>query len=396
MDELLKPLVQYGTDHLEPSEKSDELRTQYFERLRSNWLKRGNGISHDAVEAIMVMFFAPLFIISAFILYSYLTTSGRINPNFMCFAYWGIMGLFILVNYFLIQGIYSIININKHTISNTFRKYPIIRKASRELADTEKSELLRDYLPILHVEGKKYILPVFYRRADKSRTPTSILVLDEQGKIVRDVTLMEKAYLTAFMGIVCGHIIQKNAMDMRRDMNHVISRRIPDAIKRIERNRKAFKEHGLEEKYKIILSEAEPVKAALKESATIIDGENKFRKAMGYAFAVEFFYEDALQLRELYLSYVRYLNATYRKGIINLSAACAQSISIIQTDPSWGDRPQLLQALAVLAVAGPNGVLSWIWQREFEGTVNDEIRKKFNDKTIWAKNKGWPVAGEGT
>jgi hypothetical protein len=115
---------------------------------------------------------------------------------------------------------------------------------------------------------------------------------------------------------------------------------------------------------------------------------------MGYAFALEFHSEDAEKLRELYVSYVKYLNSAYRRKVIALATEAAILIQILETKTDWRDQKAALAALSTLAVAGANGLLSRICQKEYEGTVNDAERKAYEEKTLQAKNFGWPFVTE--
>ena len=89
-------------------------------------------------------------------------------------------------------------------------------------------------------------------------------------------------------------------------MRHVLDKEIPDAILTLQRQERQFSEHQLGARWLALLESAPDLPQALRESITILDGEEEFRKAMGYAFALEFHWEDAQKLRELYLAYVRF------------------------------------------------------------------------------------------
>jgi len=112
---------------------------------------------------------------------------------------------------------------------------------------------------------------------------------------------------------------------------------------------------------------------------------------MGYSFALEFWYDDAMKLRELYLLYVRYFNSAYRRKIISLTTNASMLIQTIEPMTDWQNRTEVLTALSTLALAGPNGVLSRTCQKEYEGIVNEGERKAYQEKTLQAQNVGWPV-----
>ena len=81
---------------------------------------------------------------------------------------------------------------------------------------------------------------------------------------------------------------------------------------------------------------------------------------MVYEFALELQYEDAVRLRELYVSNVRCLNAAYRRKTISLKTETVMSIQIIESKTDRQEMKAALSALSTPAVAGTNGMLSRI------------------------------------
>ena len=386
----LEKLIPFGTEHLEPEERAGALREEYYRLLATVWPHRGKGLPHDTVLGLVVILFFPLLFGGGFLLV-YLLEGGRVGAEGMSLSTYFFLISYILVLCGIFLAFLSRININKRTMRNTFQKYPAVKNAAKRLIDHTKGEALRDYLPILKIEERTIFYLAFLNRQKRTLKPSGILILDDQGQAILEERTFERATLTAFVSITCGHAIQQNAETARRSMNNVINKLIPKARKIISSQENNFRERGLHAKWILIMDGADMLPKSLQESLTILEGEAAFRKAMGYAFALEFHYEDALELRNLYLAYVRYLNSAYRRKIIDLSSNAAMLIQTIKEDNSFPDRKNVMQALATLAVAGPNGVLSWIWQREYEGTVEDGERKAYNEKTIWAKNLGWKV-----
>jgi hypothetical protein len=196
------------------------------------------------------------------------------------------------------------------------------------------------------------------------------------------------------MGIVCGHVLQQRADRLRRSMQNVLEKKIPDAVRTLQKQERQFSEYGLAPRWTAVLEGASNLPQALLESITILDGEEGFRKAMGYAFALEFHYEDAQNLRKLYLAYVRFLNSAYRRKIISLTTEAAMLIQILEEKPDWREKNAVLAALSTLAVAGTNSFLSRLCQKEYEGVVNEGERRAYEEKTQQVKNSGWPVVLE--
>jgi hypothetical protein len=308
--------------------------------------------------------------------------------SFVAIGVWGIVisGTMIYVH--------AILNINSRTRANTFKKYPAIRQAAQQLADTSKGEAAREYIPILRVNGKTLFQIVFIKKGDATKTPTGILILDDQGLAVLKYGALEDTKLTAALGITCGHVLEQRSEIVRRSMKNVVDRQIPAAVRILKDQEQQFSERGLSPRWAVVMEGAAILPQALQESITILDGEEAFRKAMGYAFALEFQYEDALKLRELYVAYVKYLNSAYRRKILSLTTEAADLIQILEAKTDWPNQKAALAALSTLAVAGTNGLLSRICQKEYEGVVIEGERMAYEEKTLQAKKFGWPFVTE--
>jgi hypothetical protein len=388
-DGIIDLLNRFGTEYPEPEKKAAELRDAYYELLARPWPQRGKGLTHTALIAIVASAASAVFFLGGSLLFA-LWRHGPAgirgwNPvlSLAIFA-WGPtvfgMALFIL----------SKLTINKRTKVHAFRKFPAVRRAALQLADSSANETARDYLPVLHIHGRVFFQLVFVRKGDAARTPTGILILDGQGLAVFRYGALEATKLTASISITCGHVLQNRSADTRRSMRNVVEQQIPQAVRVLTRQERQFAEHGLSPRWASVMEGAALLPPALKESITILDAEEAFRKSMGYEFAREFYYEDAAKLRELYISYVRYLNAAFRRNVISLTTETAMLIQIIKPKTDWQEKEAALSALSTLAVAGTNGVLSRICQKEFEGIATEADRRAYEKKTQQAKKFGWP------
>jgi len=392
MNDVAPVSNKYPTNYPEMGDRAEELKREYHKRLEETWIRRRKGLSHDAILALGMIY--VLFVLIGGVPFLYALAKIGINVSGEKYS----VGYFLAAVYGAVfLGAYllflSRININKRTNHNTFSIYPKVARAGKELADQDRMEVIRDFLPLLMVEDRKIFYLAFIISKEDFVEPTGIVIVNEEGRLLENDAWLEKATLTVGMGIKCGHLVQMNEMNKRRPMNNVINHLVPNAFRVLRRQGKAFRQHGAELLWKNILEEEEMLPTALRESSSIQEGEKAYRKAMGYAFALEFRYEDAEKLRALYLSYIRYMNAAFRQRIIALTANAEHLIQIIQSDPEWSNKDVILRALAILATAGPNGVLSWVWQREIEGMVTDDERRVFHEKTAYARGKGWPVVG---
>jgi hypothetical protein len=392
-DSIIDLLNRFGTEYPEPENKAAELRKHYYDLLAGTWEQRGRGLSHNALIAVTILIACFLFLAGgiALILFTQSGTAGSYRMSLLSFLAIGVWGI---VVFGMLLYVLSILNINKRTRANTFRKYPMVRRAALQLADSSKGETVRDYLPILKILGKTYFQIIFIKKGEPTKTPTGILILDDQGRAILKYGALEDAKLTASISITCGHVLQQRSEIVRRSMKNVVGRQIPEAVRILKSQEQQFSERGLSPRWTSVMEGAAILPQALQESITIFDGEEAFRKAMGHALALEFHYEDALKLRELYLAYVRYLNSAYRRKIISLTTEAAMLIQILEPKKDWHNHNAVLAALSTLAVAGTNGWLSRICQKEFEGVVTDGERKAYEEKTLQAKNMGWPVVSE--
>ena len=392
-DSIIDLLNAFGTEYPEPENRAAELRKNYYDLLAGEWPQRGRGLSHNAMIASTILIACLFFLAGGTGVFFFARSgaAGSYRMSLLSFLAIGAWGAAIFGTMFYVL---SILNINHRTRANNFRRYPMVRRAARELADASRQETVRDYLPILRINGKTYFQLVLIKKGDATKAPTGILILDDQGRAILKYGFLENAKLTASIGITCGHILQQRSENIRRSMKNIVDRQIPDAVRILKDQESQFSDHGLSPRWTIVMEGATILPQALRESITILDKEEAFRKSMGYAFALEFHSEDAEKLRALYVSYVKYLNSAYRRKIISLTTEAAILIQILGAKTDWRDQKAALAALSTLAVAGTNGVLSRICQKEYEGVVTDDERKAYENRTLQAKKAGWPVVSD--
>jgi hypothetical protein len=388
MENVKNLLDRFGTDHLETEENASKLRESYFVFLSQSWIQRGKGISHDALMALLILILCPLMLFGGIPIVAF--TQRGIVGELTMFSFC-VISIYVLLIFGILRFILNLTNINKRTRANSFRKYPLVRQAAYRFIDHSKNEVIRDYIPILKIEGRTLFYIAYFQKGDAKRIPIGVLLLDDQGQVVYEDELFKKAVLTAFISITCGHLIQQKAEVVRRSMKRVVDRQIPDDIKILKNQEEQFKRSGISTQWMSMMENSSILPQALKESITILDGEESFRKAMGYEFALEFYYEDAVKLREEYLAYVRYMNAAYRRKIISVTTEGATLIQKIGALSEWNGRQKTIKALAELSAVGPDGVLSRIWQKEYEGTLDKGELESYHAKTLQAQSMGCKV-----
>ncbi len=389
-DSIIDLLNSFGTAYPEPERNAADYRGMYFESLAKPWTRRGAGLPHKTVLKIGLSAAGFLFLAGSALIFSLFPgeSAGAFRLDLLesvALGLWGtaIFGALLYVLWRL--------SINIRTKTHTFRKYPLVRKAAIRWTDVPRGETVRDYIPVLNIDGKPYFQIVYVKKGDASKNPTGILILDDRGRAIFRYGILESTKLTASMGIICGHVLQQRAEHIRRSMRNVLEGEIPDAVRVLQTQEQQFAKYGLASRWAAVLEGASNLPQALRESITILDGEEEFRKATGYAFALEFHYEDAQKLRNLYLGYVKFLNAAYRRKVISLTTEAAMLIQILESKADWTGKDAVLAALSTLAVAGTNSFLARICQKEYEGVVTEGERKAYEEKTQQAKKAGWPV-----
>jgi hypothetical protein len=392
-DSIIDLLNSFGTEYPEPEKNAADFRKMYFDLLARPWEQGGMGLPYRKVLTIAIFTAGILFLAGGVLWFSFFPGGpakggGTVWPAVLVLGAWGatIAGVLLYV--------LSQLSINVRTTAHTFRRYPRVRQAALQLADPAKDETVREYIPVVKIDGKPFFQIVHIKKGDAAKTPTGILVLDDQGRAIFQYGILESIKLTASIGILCGHVVQQRAEHICRSMKNVIVKQIPRAVRILQNQERQFSEHGLAPRWAAVLEGASDLPQALRESITILDGEEDFRKTMGYGFAVEFQYEDARKLRELYLAYVKFLNAAYRRKIISLTTEAAMLIQILEGKTDWREKDAALAALSTLAVAGTSSFLARICQKEYEGIVNEGDRRAYEEKTNYAKNMEWPVVTE--
>jgi hypothetical protein len=392
-DSIIDLLNSYGTAYPEPEKNAVDFRRMYYELLAKPWTQRGMGLPHKKVLTFGLLAAGFLFLAGGALVFLFLSgeSAGTFGLEWLAFIAFGFWATMILGA--LLYALWRL-NINIRTRNNTFRKFPLVRKAAIQLADASKSETVRDYIPVLNINGKPFFQIVYVKKGDASKNPVGILILDDQGRAILRYGILENIKLTASMGIICGHVLQQRADHLRRSMRNVLEKGIPDAVRTLKKQEQQFARYGLTSRWTAVMEGVSNLPQALRESITILDGEEEFRKAMGYAFALEFHHEDARKLRELYLAYVKFLNAAYRRKVISLTTEAAMLIQILEGKTDWREKESALAALSTLAVAGTSSFLARICQKEYEGIVNDRERRAYEEKTEQAKQSGWTVVTE--
>lgn len=364
-------------------EEIETARREFQDALNSPWVQRKKGIPHEWIYAPIILItwgiWIPL-VISWFPKYE---ISSPVYMISMLMVVW-------LMVYFpkLIYGT------NELTTRHALRKYPPLRRPIR--AFREAGEKFRRHLPALVIDGRRYFMVNYHRPQDMRKygyqKRIGIVLLNEAMQVVDNDELFEKAYLVENLSFLIAP--EERTRDLRylRDKPGA-STVLRQCERTLGRYRDRFEQQGTGMFWNRLMASFPTLHAALDETTVMFSHvHERLRKALGYSFAVEFLYEDALHLDEARRAYVRHMTATYNPPLQRaLGDGRMMTVSII-TEQKRSDRKALL-ALEKLRII-EEGILGIVDRFSKGGVVQPEDWEYYHRKVELARQIGWPIASE--
>lgn len=298
-----------------------EVREEYFKHLENQPPQRAKDVPYQKIIGpsgllwlLLGLFVCP-FIGIAFGWAPYL-----INTHPFVFVLLGAMTfiLLLLPEYFY------------HNIKRTKRwakkHHPHIYKTIYRFQEKEKMDRMVVGPCLLKVEGKNYFLGPYVRQLwnEKQATITGYILLNDQGKLVDDELLFQKAFLTyaySMIGAISG---QNTEIGEIWTLTENTRTYIPRAEKKLRNARKFFEQINHSADLEILLGYMPDLYEAAKDALTIYKGREKFRKAMGYSFGYEYLYEDALEEQKMREAFGKYMLIAHFKTLNNVRVLAAR------------------------------------------------------------------------
>lgn len=373
--------------HEYKKEEIKAARQEYDDVLNIPWIQRKKGIPHDWILAPLIVGISAGMIVILYILGNR-SGFGLGTQNLtllicavIAYIFW----------FWLPEQIYGI---KTRTTRHVFWTYPAIRRAIRMFR--EPGEKFRKHLPVLIVDEKKYFMVNYHRPADFRKygfqKRIGIVLLNRAMQVVDNDDLFKKAFLVENLSFVTG--TEERTKDLRyiRD-KYKLTNTLRESEKILARRKSRYEGQGVGVFWSRLMSAFPVLHDAVDESPTMVGTvHEKIRKALGYSFALEFLYEDALHLHQVRNAFIKYMNIAYRSPLLIAKGNGGMLIISVITEQIRGDRKALL-ALKKMEII-EDGVQNIVARFEGEGVVQQEDLAYYHRKVELAKKIGWPIAKE--
>lgn len=368
-----QPVFEYQKEEFESAQK------EYKKALNRSWIQRKKGVPDDWIQApLMLITFGIWIALVVTWLFkdapaSYYTISSLIVAAIIGYAP---------------EFLYGSKTI---TTRHALKKYPKLREVIR--AFQEPGEKFRSHLPMLIVDGKKYFMVNYYRPSETKKygyqRRIGIVFVNESMQVVENNELFNKVFLVENLSFLTG--LAERLKDYRyiRD-KYVITNALKKSEKILLRFKKRFYEQGVGIMYDKLMPSFPVLHGAVGESGSMNLVHEKIRKALGYSFATEFLYEDAVQLDEIRQAFIGFMNTAYKLPLQRVEVnVAALTVSII-TERKRSDRKVLFALEKVRIIK--NGISSIVDRFEREGVIQDEEWEYYHRKVDLARKLGWQIA----
>ncbi len=359
----------------------DELRATYQAHLQSPVPQRARGIPYQKIIGPSGLFwlFSAFFIIPPLLLVFHIWQYVYSTPFIILYS---------LFTY-LFLGFPAEFYDEKKLIKRWARKaYPHIYKTIYRFKERAKLDRMIVGPRLLWIEGKGYFLGVYARQLffiENRATLTGFFLLNEQGQLVDDEELFVKAFLTYNYGII-GAISGQNAIiGDRWALTEKKKIYAPRSEKVLQKMRRYFEENGYLHEFQELLKYIPDLYVAANDALTIIDGREKYCKAMGYSFGHEFMHEDAVKEMDMRQAFSKYMLAAHFMTLNNVRVLTGSLRNkITQDGTGWQKRIAIKSLETIWELAFM--ISNLIDKMAQEGVPSDDDKKLFREKTQYVKS----------
>ena len=341
----------------ENNQEISALKEEYERLLNQPIPRRAKGISYGY---LMFFFLAPAMCIGATLIgYIYIKYQNDLLTIF----------LIVVASLCLSTFTEQFLNLPRRTARNSFRIYPQLKKAKASL--NEPGSRFLPNVPILKIDG----VPLFILRYGVSNWwPTThpkgelkgIAFLNQKGQFIENEELFKKAFMTMALTDICVQRAQQNFTQVRTYSTQALQKTLPRVEKILRRGAKTFEENNVGYAYQQMMDQLPSLYEAMKTGISIHDGEDKWRRALGWSFGLEFLYEDALEHEKMYQAYAALMSKAYGTQLVDISRRAVELLPTVRENNRWKNRQNVIWALRQLD-AMPRAVQTWIFTFTVQG-----------------------------
>jgi len=361
-----------------------------YEDLLTPPPRRARGIKSDYWLTGLVLglgCFAFLAIPAAILFFRVLGGEGYdagFFSSFFCIAAIVFLPLFLLALFALDPQFRS--------VRSSRRRYRNAWSAIKTLGDRMRDEVFNGYFPVLKVDGRALFVVSFRHRLDQQlMLPIATLLLDEEGRVIQNDQLFEKAYTVFNFALFTTAPSQARLDKWNQDVNKLHKKAIPHAAASLERNRPSFEQVGEGKHLQDAVEGLVTYLAAMEVVRRFLLARQAYVKAVGYGHGSEFLFEDADRFHRLSVAFAKKLEDEFGQPVQELSLVGeALLLRFQQTGPGWKQRKRLERALKLIAGSRVT-IQRWIYDFGDEARVPQQSWENYHTKTKAVRAQGVPV-----
>ena len=323
-------------------------------------LARAHGLSHGGVAAVLVLF-SLVGGILLFYCYPALRATLRLENLWvwlLVLSAWGLIYVLLLDVFFSMKTC---------TRLRAGWRFPKVVKTAHRLSEPE-SRLL-PFFQELQVEGSSFFV-VFYQKAPRFQwlsgtrgTVSGVALINAQGEVINDQTLLYKAWLPLTIGQNARHEVAESDRHDELRLKHIRRHDLPHYKKDLMHADmlEFIKKLKLEKVHANLLTGIDDLISVYGELLTIFPVKQQWRKALGYDFGVTFQYEDGKLCRQTCQIYAAHLSAFHREKLVFLESGLPLVLTLLSRES--GEQSRKLE-LILREVIKASAVVGW-WAKQY-------------------------------
>ena len=271
------------------------------------------------------------------------------------------------------------------------KHYPAVYRAIASLRQPGETVLYN--IPPLHIDGRLYFLVSYFIRQPWWQIKPWVrlrgwIVFDEQGRVVQDMMVFAKAFITMGYANIGAVEVQKRQEEELIELRFALRKYLPRAEKMFRKRERFFEEHGAMYQREYILQRFPLFYEAVRDAMQFYDVVAQFRKAMGYSFGYEFWYEEGVHAERVHRAFGEYMRLTYKEEITN---------ALLRLEEIWKELPRRKSLTKY--------ILDMFWRtlKQVWDLINYTLNTGIPTVLEWqvyvarvelAKQKGLPIVGK--
>lgn len=353
------------------------LRQEYQKHLQKELPQRAKGIAY---EYVMVAGLFLTFAFTFFIIFNARVAIFFVNNTCGLFIY------AVFIYYFFFGLPFYFYDDNKSTKRWAKKRYPKVYAQIYQFKQKDKQDQMVAAPFLLHIEGHKLFMGLYRKQGliDTKATLTGNVLMDENANLVGDKELFYKAFLTYSYGAIGGVEFARQFFGRGRAFLDEWKVYVPRSQRFLIWQKRYLEESGCGQEWKKINELLPDLLEAGKDVLSLYEGRARFRKSIGYSFAHEFWYEDALDEQAMRHAFAKYMEYAYKDKLKQTQNQVVYILSgVEQNSNSW--RKKYIKKALNKILRFSFEIQTLIDHMKIYGIPSEETLKQFELKTSYAK-----------